>query len=135
MGNLTRNFSIEEFACPCCGLSTISTKLVEDLQWLRDKIGQPLVITSAVRCSAHNKKVGGVPLSAHVPQDVFDGEGVVGHAIDIKCNNMRLRYKLLKYGFQKFPRVGVGADFIHLDNDRSKSQVVCWDYYKKDHVA
>lgn len=78
MGDLTRNFSIWEFRCPCgCrGQKRVSVNLVNDLQGLRDLInGQrarrglvevPIKITSGVRCERHNAQVGGSPESYHL---------------------------------------------------------------------
>jgi zinc D-Ala-D-Ala carboxypeptidase len=135
MGDLSKNFSAKEFACSCCGASNISPALVADLQRLREAIGSPLSITSGVRCKAHNKAVGGVEGSAHVPADLGDGEGKVGHAVDIACTSGVLRFKLLAYAPQMFKRIGVGATFIHLDNDTNKAQGTAWDYYGAPHVA
>ena len=89
MGDLSKNFSRSEFKCPTCDADNISPALVADLQRLRDAIGSPLSITSGVRCKAHNKAVGGVEGSAHVPADLGDGEGEVGHAVDIAMAQIR----------------------------------------------
>ena len=136
MGDLTKNFSRHEFACNCgCGADNISIGLVSKLQRIRDSVGLPMKITSGVRCEAHNATIGGVKKSAHVPANMHDGEGVVGHAVDIACSDSILRYKLIKHGSQNFSRVGIGKSFIHLDTDISKPQTVAWDYYDKDHKA
>ena len=135
MGDMTKNFSRAEFACPCCGADNISTYVVNALQRIRDTIDKPLVITSGIRCMAHNAKIGGVKGSAHVPADLHDGEGLVGHAVDIKCVDAVTRYKLLKVATKFFVRIGIGASFIHLDNDTAKPQTVAWDYYDKSHKA
>lgn len=136
MGDLTKNFSRHEFACNCgCGADNISIGLVSKLQRIRDSVGLPMKITSGVRCEAYNATIGGVKKSAHVPASMHDGEGVVGHAVDIKCTSSVMRYKILKSSTKFFMRVGIGKDFIHLDNDISKPQTVAWDYYQSDHKA
>lgn len=130
MGDLTKNFSRYEFACPCCGADNISETLVERLQRVRDAIGVAVVVTSGVRCAKRNEAIGGVKGSAHVPVDLRDGDGVVGHGVDIACDSGVMRYRILKHAPKHFQRIGVGKDFIHLDTDTSKPQLVMWDYYK-----
>lgn len=120
MGDLTKNFSRKEFACPCCGKDDISLTLVETLQFIRDKAG-PLHINSGVRCPAHNKSIGGKPKSSHLK----------GLAVDIRCKASTKRFKILRAVFSLliFPRIGPGPGFIHLDIDPDKAQWVCWDYH------
>lgn len=75
MGDLTRNFSIWEFACPCCGyygdITTVQ-KLAEALQKLRNEVCQirgvdsKVHIHSGYRCPKHNKEVGGEKNSQHL---------------------------------------------------------------------
>lgn len=73
MGTLTKNFSLSEFACPCCGVRRMTAtiqrnlrRLAEGLQLLRDVLGKPVRITSGYRCPSRNRVVGGVPNSQHV---------------------------------------------------------------------
>lgn len=65
MGDLSRNFSRSEFACPHCGEVEIDPLLVATLQRIRDRAG-PVVVTSGYRCQAHNEAVGGVRNSQHI---------------------------------------------------------------------
>jgi len=137
MGDLSANFSASEFECQCgCGGDSISSSLVNMLQVMRDNYGRGIVITSGIRCGAHNEKIGGVASSAHVPADIDDGEGEVGHAVDIATLTSIERHRLLPLAYQVgFERVGIGENFIHLDIDIRKSQEVSFDYYKGDHQA
>lgn len=67
MGDLSRNFSRHEFECKCgCGEAEVSPRLIEQLQKLRDYIGEPIRITSGRRCVAHNAAVGGAKNSQHL---------------------------------------------------------------------
>jgi uncharacterized protein YcbK (DUF882 family) len=67
MGDLTRNFSRFEFACKCgCGFDTVDFELVNYLQQSSDFFEKRTTITSGCRCPAHNKNVGGEPLSWHL---------------------------------------------------------------------
>jgi uncharacterized protein YcbK (DUF882 family) len=70
MGDLSTNFSREEFACQCgCGLGfnegDISHELIVNLEAMRRFTGRPIFVTSGCRCKAHNKAVGGVDGSVH----------------------------------------------------------------------
>ena len=65
MGDLSRNFSRSEFACPHCAEVEIDPLLVATIQRIRDKAG-PVVVTSGYRCPVHNEAVGGVNNSQHI---------------------------------------------------------------------
>jgi len=79
----------------------------------------PFIITSGVRTSAWNAKVGGVFSSSHI----------TGHAVDIKCRNSSDRYKIINAALDAgFNRIGISGLFIHLDNDSSKVKNVIWTY-------
>ena len=76
-------------------------------------------ITSGYRSPAHNAKVGGVPSSSHT----------IGRAVDIYAPTSTQKYiiinALLQVGFN---RIGVAKNFIHVDDDPSKSEDVIWTY-------
>jgi len=138
MGDLSANFSKKEFACQCgCGQGTISPKLVELLQEMRDAHGRGITVTSGIRCADHNGSIGGVANSAHVPADIDgDGEGEVGHAVDIATRTSGDRHALLPLCYAVgFQRIGIGKDFIHLDTDMRKPLDCSFDYYALDHMA
>ena len=132
MGDLTRNFSHSEVACKCgrCrGAAKISPELMAWLQAMRDAVG-PIRITSGVRCRKHPESRTR-PTSSHVPNDLGDGEGRCGHAVDIAAVGSGRRFRLLAAAIAAgFTRIGIGKRFLHLDNDYNKSQGVSWDYYK-----
>ena len=64
-----RWFTREEFRCPCgtCGgfPAEPEEKLVRLADGVRERFGAPAVVTSGVRCDAHNARVGGVANSFH----------------------------------------------------------------------
>lgn len=114
MGNLSKNFSIEEFECKCgCGFNDVDPRLIETLQTIRDAFKRPLFISSACRCPAHNKAVGGVKNSQHV----------LGKAADIYwhgevCELYSLIYDLYERG--ELPHLGYmqlyrSKNFVHID--------------------
>ena len=70
MGDLSTNFSREEFACQCgCGLGwndgDIDPELILHLEAMRARTCRPIFITSGCRCPEHNAAVGGVDGSVH----------------------------------------------------------------------
>lgn len=79
----------------------------------------PFIITSGYRTPEHNKAVGGVENSSHMK----------GYAADISVMSGSQRWAiidaLIKVGFN---RIGVGSNFIHVDNDPSKPENVMWTY-------
>lgn len=97
----------------------LKPELVRMLDKARGYAGIPFVITSGYRSKAHNKRVGGVPNSAHTK----------GLAVDLRARTSKDRFTiisaLIKAGFS---RIGIGRTFIHADIDSSKSAQVAWLY-------
>lgn len=122
MGDLTKDFSRKEFRCRCgrkdCDAAPIDMKLVTALQALRDLIGVPIIINSAVRCVRHNRRVGGVRNSRHL-------EGI---AADIYCPELSPK-ELAKFAamIPEFDKGGIGLyDWgIHVDVRGRRAR---WDY-------
>ena len=112
-------FKPSEFTCKCgkCGqgFGQMDEKLLSMLDTLRERVGIPLVLSSAFRCEAHNLAVGGVKNSTHTK----------GKAVDIKCLDSHTRFKLLKAAFEiGFRRIEPRETWVHLDVDESKPQDV-----------
>lgn len=107
-------FKPKETECKCgCGTNNISKELMDMMDAVREIAGFPLVINSAVRCKAHNKKVGGVDNSAHVR----------GYAVDIRAQTSTEKFKIVKALIAVgFVRIGVYSSFIHADIDPDKPQ-------------
>ncbi|HID30624.1 MAG TPA: peptidase M15 family protein [Desulfobacterales bacterium] len=119
MGDLSKHFSKQEFACPCgCGFDTPARGLIIRLELIREILSSPVVITSGCRCASYNKKIGGAPNSAHTR----------GCAADIHTPDSEFRWKFLQLAFILFKRVGIGKDFIHVDTDNLLPQEVAWTY-------
>lgn len=120
---LSKNFSRAEFACRCtCGADDISMDLVRRLQEVRDALGEPMRITSGIRCASHNgsPSVGGSVGSSHLSGN--------GTAVDIACDNSVYRQKLLTALMPVMDRVGIAKTFIHCDVDPNKTAGVVWLY-------
>ena len=113
MGDITANFSRNEFACKgvgCCGGSSpINKDLVKALQNLRDLAGVPLSISSGFRCLTHNRNVGGASKSFHTLGDAVDVLIPEGFTIG-KIEELARRVQAFKMG-----GIGLYSGWIHLD--------------------
>ena len=109
-----------EFDCKCgCGKNNTTELLLFHIRIARDKSGVPYHINSGCRCELNNGYSGGSSTSSHLR----------GLAVDIRCLTIGDRFRI-KEGlyYAGFRRIGHGPDFIHADIDRSKDQMVEWDY-------
>lgn len=120
---LTTNFTREEFDChdgtkvPAELLPNIQ-KLAEQLQILRDNLGESIHINSGYRSPAYNKRIGGVKNSQHV----------LGKAADITCKSKTTKQlaaiieKLITAGTLRFGGMGVYPGFVHVDIRAGKAR-------------
>ena len=125
---LTKNFTSREFKSkdgaqmPEDVLCNIKD-LADNLQVLRDFLGEPIRINSAYRSPAHNKAIGGVKNSQHV----------LGKAADIKVKDIETKdlyliiESLIIDGQMTDGGLGLYDTFVHYDIRGSKSR---WDYRK-----
>jgi uncharacterized protein YcbK (DUF882 family) len=88
---------------------------------MREDLGIPIIIRSAIRCAKHNKDEGGKSNSAHLR----------GYALDVATPTSRIRYLILRWLFANdVPRIGVNYryNFVHFDNDPSLDQDIAFEY-------
>ena len=115
------HFEESEFTCPDCnlGFSSMDDDLLDMLDRARGYAEVPFIITSSIRCPAHNQMVGGSKKSSHM----------IGMAVDISCVTSYQRHQILT-GLMKagFNRLGVSAVFIHCDIDPGKPKNLMWLY-------
>lgn len=119
-------FTTEEFDSPDEPGSGeyMEHELIERLDVVRDLCGFPLIITSGYRTIAHNKA-----LKAKGYKVAKNSSHLLGLAADILVTDNRKRYVLLDAIIEAgFVRIGLGDNFIHVDIDGEKSQVVMWTY-------
>jgi len=129
-GNLmcTKNFSFEEFKCPCCGQGGVKLELLYALQRVRDclKPDDVMEITSGYRCPIYNSspRIGSNDTSSHVK----------GLAADIKIDSSGKAFRIMEAIMKTdaFKRVGFGKMgetlVLHVDIDSNKVQNVLWGY-------
>jgi zinc D-Ala-D-Ala carboxypeptidase len=102
-----KNFSPRELACKGTGSIRVDEVALDKLQELRDKLGIPLLITSAYRSPEHNKKVGGAKNSYHMRGVAFDirMENQDPHGFELAAREVGFR------GIGYYPKQG----FMHID--------------------
>ena len=134
MGDLSENFSMHEFMCPCsyneCKRGTRPTdyvshgwpEMLKYLEALRAYLGVPIHIESGHRCPEHNSDVGGVDMSAHLRC-----------AVDFNFRHFygRRKYEAVQFAFNYgITGIGVAKSFIHNDRDTVKERPAVWTYQK-----
>ena len=113
-------FTDDEIQCKCgCGFILKQTAFFWKINTLRGIVGHPIRVNSWCRCDIHNLSVGGSSTSSH-PK---------GLASDLSTPTEYIKYRiLLAAGELYFRGVGVGKNFIHLDDDFSKPKDRFWLY-------
>lgn len=123
---MTTNFKKLEFDCKCgCKMPpkvlANVVRTADNLQVLRDALGEPIKINSAYRCKSHNLSVGGVKTSKHT----------LGIATDLATNNPESLFntieELINKGILKEGGLGIYNTFIHYDTRGERAR---WDYRK-----
>lgn len=109
--NLSENFKVREFACKDgTDKLLVDLEMVYVLQKIRDISGQAVIINSAYRTPAYNKKVGGATNSYHLYGRAFDIR-TSGLSLDNICavaNSLGVK-GILRY-----------SSFIHIDSRPNK---------------
>lgn len=125
MGDLTPNFSLDEFACRCgCGADRVAPVFLYKLQQAREIARVPFKIVSGCRCDIHNAEEGGTESSDHLTNDMYRCEGA-----DIATPDSHTRWRILNAAFEvNFRRIGIAKTFIHLGTARRNPQEVTWLY-------
>ena len=124
MKMLTDHFREDELRCRCgCGKLILHPGLAEALEDLRRELDQPMTITSACRCKAHNDRpaaeggAGGHSKSLHVC-DAAQHPGQMGClAVDVAAPDGTYRGKLFSIAWRRGWSIGWNAKrgFLHLD--------------------
>ena len=119
-------FAESEFLCRCgrpeCdALKAPARALVVMLEIMRGLYGEPLVVTSGLRCPAWNAHEHGEP----------DSEHLTGEGADLACRRSGERWAMLEAARHAgFLRLGLGRDFLHVGmGPEPRAQRVLWTYY------
>lgn len=120
---LTKNFNLSEFACkdgtpvPASLMPNVQ-ELANNLQVLRDDIGEAIHINSGYRTELYNKKVGGKKASQHLKARAGD---LTTKSHTPKQLAARIE-KLIKAGKMKQGGIGVYPGFTHYDTRGTKAR-------------
>lgn len=103
------HFSQAEIACRHCGEGYDWPEFMDRLEGARMRAGRPFRLTSAHRCSLHNARIGGAPLSQHLKLAVdISLAGHDRHSLLLACRAA---------GFRGF---GFYTTFLHIDLGRAR---------------
>ena len=102
---ITKNFTVNEMKCPCCGKCEMDEKFMANLQRLREICGFGFRINSAYRCADYNAKVS----------NNTRGQHATGQAVDVSMKDRYKRHKLLNKAlvYEYFKYVAIAKTFIH----------------------
>lgn len=121
---LTSNFWLCEFACrdgvpvPKELIPNVQM-LADNLQVLRDYIGEPIHINSAYRHTEYNRSIGGSARSQHLlakAADIRVGEGFTPNIIYEAIE------ELIRSGEMKQGGLGLYDTFVHYDVRKNKAR-------------
>lgn len=97
---------------------------VQQLDLARDIAGFPFIIVSGFRTIEYNRMLINKGYNAS-----RNSSHLLGHAADIHCGSSEKRFLLMEAMLDAgFTRIGIGSEFIHVDNDPEKSNLVIWTY-------
>jgi len=112
------SFSPREIACKGTGSILINEVALVKLQSLRDRLGKPLVLTSAYRSPEHNRRVGGSKASKHLEGVAFDVRMDNHDPHEFETAARAVGFK----GFGYYPRSG----FMHVDTGPARFWGTPW---------
>jgi uncharacterized protein YcbK (DUF882 family) len=126
MEDLSKDFSLEEFACKCgkCGLpKSVHPALLAGLQRMRDQVNLAITINSGGRCVEHNQAVGGAGKSEHI----VTPEDPICKAADVEIDGMTSEqaFKVAET-VPEFENAGIGVydpdKIVHVDVREHKAR-------------
>lgn len=116
-----KHFKESEFkrCTPPCSLQDMAQSTINRLDTARDIAGIPFVLNSAYRTPEYEKAHGRKGTSSHT----------LGRAVDIRCNDVENRYKIVEALQQVgFNRIGIAKTYIHVDDSPQHKPYVIWTY-------
>lgn len=122
---LSDHFSSKEMSCHCkfpeCKTQRISKDLIQRLEKIKEEVGQPLIVTSAYRCTPYQNF-----LRKHGVNTVVASKSQheLGNAVDVVPKDGKIA------GFEDIcakhiDSIGLAKDFLHLDTREGKRR---WNY-------
>ena len=115
MAKITKNFTINEMKCPCCGECNMDKEYMNALQDVRTACAFGFKVNSAYRCGKYNAKVS----------NNTRGQHATGEAVDVSMKDRYKRYELLMKAIysEYFKDIAISKTFIHLGRGNVKNGV------------
>ena len=119
-----QNFTPRDFTCQCAGLCDpsgrdLTRETVAKLDQICDVIGLPIKVLSGTRCERYNTRVSG---KGRRPPP----EGWIQPRRALSCPDSSFRFAFLAAALPVFNRIGIGKDFIHVDDDPELPPKAVW---------
>jgi zinc D-Ala-D-Ala carboxypeptidase len=109
-----KNFSPKEIACRGTGELVVDPHALDALQELRDRLGKPIIISSAYRSVEHNSRLrGAVQNSRHLAGDAFDVSMANHDPEHFERHARAVGFS----GFGFYPK----SNFMHIDMGRART--------------
>jgi len=103
-------FTDTELACSCCGENRVNNDSLRRLIRVRERLNEPMVVTSGYRCESYNNQIGATQTHA------------TGKAFDVRCSG-KTAWRLMQIATEEgFTGIGVKQNgewsvrFLHLDD-------------------
>lgn len=120
MAKITEHLSEEEYRCRHCGnlppdydkddMPPAYDYLFDSFEKIREAWGKAIVVTSGYRCFAHNKAIGGEPLSAHMFGLALDLACKDDEEVELLRNTVRATCPDLRIGWRSYT-----DNLVHID--------------------
>ena len=116
-----KHFSMAEMRCKCGGKycagypAVINKQLMKNLDYLREKDGHAITITSGLRCKQHNKNEGGATGSYHTKGQAADIVSSSLTGTKAKRKALVRRWKTFKKNHYAYSDSGAMGNAVHLD--------------------
>lgn len=105
---------------PSCKLEDLNPSFVEKLLFAQRYAGFQFTFNSAYRSQGYEREKGRKGDSAHCK----------GLAVDISSCDSHTRFKVvLACAFANICRIGIGKNFVHVDDDETKAHPIIFHYY------
>lgn len=103
----SKYFKSREFQCKHCGELVLDTELLNKLDELRERLGEPLILNCAYRCQEHNDSIR---------ESAKNSQHVKGKAADVRTNPLRKDDIIELSKSLGFSGIGVNYEtFVHVD--------------------
>ena len=118
-------FSHDELKCPHCGKNGMQQEFIDKLDELRERIGMPMVLSSAYRCPEYNAQISSTGMT---------GPHTTGRAVDVLIYGKNAHMLVKTAMGMGFTGIGISqkgpheSRFIHLDDLVLKTRPWVWSY-------